>query len=125
DPVIHSGALDAARLISVDAPAIMAFGAALIKSLARAGEAQIPLQDGVGARFVFFRDCIGGGAIAVIIGAPDFSGPVPVRLHSACLTGDVFGSRRCDCGDQLELALARLESAGGGIIIYLEQEGRG
>ena len=50
---------------------------------------------------------------------------MPVRLHSACLTGDVFGSRRCDCGDQLQLALARLESLGGGIILYLAQEGRG
>jgi GTP cyclohydrolase II len=48
-----------------------------------------------------------------------------VRLHSACLTGDVFGSRRCDCGDQLKLALARLDEAGGGVILYLEQEGRG
>jgi GTP cyclohydrolase II len=51
--------------------------------------------------------------------------PVPVRLHSACLTGDVFGSRRCDCGDQLQLALARIESLGGGVILYLAQEGRG
>ena len=50
---------------------------------------------------------------------------MPVRLHSACLTGDVFGSRRCDCGDQLRLALPQLEQQGGGIILYLEQEGRG
>jgi len=50
---------------------------------------------------------------------------VPLRLHSACLTGDVFGSRRCDCGDQLRLALTRLEDLGGGVILYLEQEGRG
>jgi GTP cyclohydrolase II len=48
-----------------------------------------------------------------------------VRIHSACLTGDVFGSRRCDCGDQLQLALRRLQEAGGGIILYLAQEGRG
>jgi GTP cyclohydrolase II len=50
---------------------------------------------------------------------------VPVRLHSSCLTGDVFGSSRCDCGDQLRLALARLNEEGGGVILYLEQEGRG
>ena len=48
-----------------------------------------------------------------------------MRLHSACLTGDVFGSRRCDCGDQLRLAIKRLEEQGGGVILYLEQEGRG
>jgi GTP cyclohydrolase II len=49
---------------------------------------------------------------------------VPVRLHSACLTGNVFGSRRCDCGDQLRLALALLEDLGGGIILYLAREAR-
>jgi GTP cyclohydrolase II len=48
-----------------------------------------------------------------------------VRVHSACLTGDVFGSRRCDCGAQLKLAMAQLSEAGGGIVLYLEQEGRG
>ena len=63
--------------------------------------------------------------MAVIVGEPDFSKPVPVRLHSACLTGDVFGSSRCDCGDQLRLATKRLNEEGGGIILYLEQEGRG
>jgi GTP cyclohydrolase II len=46
-------------------------------------------------------------------------------LNSACLTGDVFGSRRCDCGDQLKLSLARLGETGGGVILYLAQEGRG
>jgi GTP cyclohydrolase II len=74
---------------------------------------------------VVFRDAIGGSPVAIIVGEPDFSRPLPVRLHSACLTGDVFGSRRCDCGDQLRLALTRLEEAGGGVILYLEQEGRG
>ena len=60
-----------------------------------------------------------------MVGEPDLSLPVPVRLHSACLTGDVFGSRRCDCGDQLKLALSRLAEIGGGVILYLDQEGRG
>ena len=64
---------------------------------------------GISTRFVVFRDSIGGGSVAVIVGEPDFSKPVPVRLHSACLTGDVFGSSRCDCGDQLRLATKRLE----------------
>ena len=72
-----------------------------------------------------FRDAVGGGSVAVIVGKPDLPEPVPVRLHSACLTGDVFGSRRCDCGDQLRLAIERLDEEGGGIILYLEQEGRG
>jgi GTP cyclohydrolase II len=68
---------------------------------------------------------MGGSPVAIIVGKPDFTGAVPVRLHSACLTGDVFGSRRCDCGDQLRLAIARLEDLGGGVILYLAQEGRG
>src|SRR4029450_2744060 len=85
----------------------------------------IPLNGGLQARFVVFRDAIGGTPIAVIVGKPDLTRSVLVRIHSACLTGDVFGSRRCDCGDQLRLALARLQEAGGGIILDLAQEGRG
>src|SRR6516164_8597220 len=68
---------------------------------------------------------VADASTAVIVGQPDLAQPVSVRLHSACLTGDVFGSRRCDCGDQLRLALPQLEQHGGGIILYLEQEGRG
>jgi GTP cyclohydrolase II len=71
-----------------------------------------------------FRDAIGTTPSALIVGRPEFEQPVLVRLHSACLTGDVFGSRRCDCGDQFKLALARLSKAGG-IVLYLKQEGRG
>jgi GTP cyclohydrolase II len=50
---------------------------------------------------------------------------VPVRIHSECLTGDVFGSRRCDCGEQLDLALQIINDMGYGVLIYLRQEGRG
>ena len=85
----------------------------------------MPLASGTAARFVVFRDALGVDQVAIVVGKPDFTQPVPVRLHSACLTGDVFGSRRCDCGDQLRLALARLESLGGGVILYMAQEGRG
>src|SRR5262249_61575513 len=87
--------------------------------------AQVPLRSGVATRFGVFRDAVGGAPVAITVGKPEFSRPVPIRLHSACLTGDVFGSRRCDCGDQLRLALRCLHEAGGGIILYLEQEGRG
>jgi GTP cyclohydrolase II len=112
-------------LIAVKSSAVADFRRSVVRSLAIAGQAQVPLHGGIAARFVVFRDAIGGGSVAIIVGEPDFSQPVPVRLHSACLTGDVFGSRRCDCGDQLKLALARLDAAGGGVILYLEQEGRG
>ena len=112
-------------LMVVAADAVAQFRKAAIASLAVAAEASIPLHGGFPARFVIFRDGMGGTPIAVIVGKPDLAHPVPVRLHSACLTGDVFGSRRCDCGDQLRLALPQLAQQGGGIILYLEQEGRG
>ena len=61
--------------------------------------------------------------IALALG--DMAGEVVVRIHSECLTGDVFHSDRCDCGEQLDLAMERIAEAGCGIIIYLRQEGRG
>lgn len=109
----------------VDADAVHRFVTDAASRLALASEATIPLASGTSARFVVFRDALGVDQVAIVVGTPDKSKPVPVRLHSACLTGDVFGSRRCDCGDQLQLAIARLESLGGGIILYLAQEGRG
>ncbi len=112
-------------LVTVAADAVAQFRRTAIESLAVVAEAAIPLTGGIPARFVIFRDAVGGTPIAVIVGKPDLAQSVLVRLHSACLTGDVFGSRRCDCGDQLRLALPQLAQHGGGIILYLEQEGRG
>ncbi len=113
------------RLMRVSAAAVAGFREAVSQSLSIVTEANIPLAGGLPARFVVFRDAIGGNAVAVILGAPDFAKPMSVRMHSACLTGDVFGSRRCDCGDQLRLSISQLEQEGGGIILYLDQEGRG
>ena len=62
--------------------------------------------------------------VALVIGAPDGRPPL-VRLHSECLTGDALGSLKCDCGPQLDLALARIAAEGWGILLYLRQEGRG
>jgi GTP cyclohydrolase II len=112
-------------IVEVDANAVASFAADAIGSLIVASEASVPLSSGRPARFIAFRDAMGGSPAAIIVGEPNFNNAVPVRLHSACLTGDVFGSRRCDCGDQLRLALTRLEGMGGGIILYLAQEGRG
>lgn len=119
----HAPASD--QLVTVEADAAESFFANAIQSLTLASEAVVPLNSGSSARFIVFRDAMGGNEVAIIVGKPDFTKPVPVRLHSACLTGDVFGSRRCDCGDQLRLAIARLEDIGGGVILYLAQEGRG
>jgi GTP cyclohydrolase II len=113
------------HIITVEAEAVARFGDETIRTLAIASKASVPLNSGARADFVVFRDAMGGSSVAIIVGKPDFSKPVLVRLHSACLTGDVFGSRRCDCGDQLNLALKHLEEIGGGIVLYLAQEGRG
>jgi GTP cyclohydrolase II len=90
-------------------------------------EAPVPLADAEHSRFVFFRE--GGGFlehVAVLIGQREtWPEPVPVRLHSACLTGDLFSSLRCDCGEQLRGALRHFAARGGGVLVYLAQEGRG
>jgi len=112
-------------IVTVEAEAVARFREKATLSLAIAGEAYVPLSSGVRTRFVVFRDAFGEDPVAVIVGTPDLSKPVPVRIHSACLTGDVFGSRRCDCGDQLNLAIKRIEEIGGGVVLYLAQEGRG
>lgn len=62
--------------------------------------------------------------LALVANGFDPSVPVPVRIHSECMTGDVFGSMRCDCGDQLDASL-RMAAEKGGVVIYLRQEGRG
>ncbi|MBL7798921.1 MAG: GTP cyclohydrolase II [Saprospiraceae bacterium] len=62
--------------------------------------------------------------LALLADGFDPSRPVPVRIHSECMTGDVFGSRRCDCGEQLDASL-RIAAERGGLVIYLRQEGRG
>lgn len=63
--------------------------------------------------------------LALVKGSVDDGNPVLVRVHSECLTGDVFHSRRCDCGDQLSAALERIEREGRGVLLYMRQEGRG
>jgi len=113
------------RIVHVDPDEVARFADHASRSLTLASDAAVPLSSGSMARFVVFRDAMGGSQVAILVGEPDFAGAVPVRLHSACLTGDVFGSRRCDCGDQLRLALTRLDELGGGVILYLAQEGRG
>lgn len=86
----------------------------------------VPLRDLGMTTFAVFR---GGVAqrdqVAIIVGEPDLSAVVPVRVHSSCLTGDLFGSLKCDCGDQLRHGLRALKERGGGVLLYLDQEGRG
>lgn len=88
--------------------------------------ARVPLADAVESEIAVFRDEHSlAEHVAVVIGKPNSEDAVPVRLHSACLTGDLLGSLRCDCGEQLRTAVARIAALGGGVLLYLDQEGRG
>lgn len=93
--------------------------------LAIAARARLPIDWDTGAQIVAFRTPDDPREqIALVLGRQDASPPV-VRLHSECLTGDVLGSLKCDCGPQLHSALHRIADAGWGILLYLRQEGRG
>jgi GTP cyclohydrolase II len=88
--------------------------------------ARLPMAASDAGRVHVFRPEDGGEEhYAIEIGRPDRSQPVLARLHSACFTGDVLGSLKCDCGPQLRSALAQMGSEGAGVLLYLNQEGRG
>ncbi|MDA3921191.1 MAG: GTP cyclohydrolase II [Salinisphaera sp.] len=112
--------------LSVTADDIAAYGRDGAR-LKRVSEADVPLEHAEHSRFVIFREADGMREhVAILIGnAAQWPDPVPVRLHSACLTGDLFGSLRCDCGPQLRASVAAIARRGGGVLLYLAQEGRG
>ncbi|MEP3279750.1 MAG: GTP cyclohydrolase II [Stappiaceae bacterium] len=110
---------------SLSADTIMGFRETLAHTLSVASDARVPLDNDIDTRFVVFRDAIGNISTAVVIGDPATDHPLPIRIHSSCVTGDIFGSRRCDCGPQLQMALKQINELGGGCLLYLEQEGRG
>ena len=90
--------------------------------------ADAPITTAFGAKFrgvVYANDIDRKQHVAVVRGRIPKKGAVLVRIHSQCLTGDVFGSERCDCGDQLTTALEQIDAAGKGVLLYMHQEGRG
>ena len=94
--------------------------------LAPVAAARLPMEASEAGKLHIFRP--GNGETehyAIEIGRPDRAEPVLARLHSACFTGDVLGSLKCDCGPQLRTALAEMGKAGAGVLLYLNQEGRG
>ncbi|WP_423820524.1 GTP cyclohydrolase II RibA [Salinisphaera sp. SPP-AMP-43] len=114
-------------LLSVNAADIFAHERAAPSLLRWISAADVPLEAAPRSRFVVFREADGlREHVAVLIDdEANWPDPVPVRLHSACLTGDLFGSLRCDCGPQLKASLAAIQQRGGGVLLYLAQEGRG
>lgn len=113
-------------LIAVDVGDVFQFDAATARSLKRVSEAEVPLVDAAVSRVIAFRPADGGlEHLAIVIGTPNPAEPVLSRLHSECFTGDLLGSLRCDCGDQLRGAIAEIAKHGSGVLLYLAQEGRG
>ncbi|MGM0585620.1 MAG: GTP cyclohydrolase II [Pseudomonadota bacterium] len=109
--------IDVEELLAAEAESI---------AMAPVSAARVPLAAAQNSRVHVFRP--GDGTeehYAIEIGDPDRARPVLARLHSACFTGDVLGSLKCDCGPQLNGALAAMAEAGAGVLLYLNQEGRG
>jgi GTP cyclohydrolase II len=123
---VDSEALDGS-VLRVASEAIRAYRRAKAKDIKIVSRAPVPLEGAPETEFVVFRGGEGlRDQVAIVVGNPDLTEPVRVRLHSACLTGDLFGSLKCDCGDQLRDTVRLMaEDGDGGILLYLDQEGRG
>lgn len=119
--------LASGSILQVETHLIEAMAATNAVDMLPVSGAVVPLEEAENARFILFREAHGlQDHVAILIGnREDWPDPVPVRLHSACLTGDLFGSLRCDCGEQLRGSLRYFAESGGGVLLYLAQEGRG
>lgn len=130
--------LPAALVVGVSADRVTTEGLSLINAAEAAPlldalpeldhvvSARVPLRAAENARLHIYRPKDGSEEhYAIEIGRPDRAKPVLARLHSACFTGDLLGSLKCDCGPQLNAALAQMGQEGAGVLLYLQQEGRG
>jgi len=115
-----------ADLLSVPAGDLLAYPLELAASLAKVAEVAVPLDAARDARLIAFRALDQGiEHMAILVGEPAAQTAPLVRVHSECFTGDLLGSLRCDCGPQLQGAIARMAAEGAGAVLYLSQEGRG
>jgi GTP cyclohydrolase II len=113
-------------IIEVPAVEILEYASHEVAGLRQIVSAHVPLNGAPDSRVVAFRT--EGSAIehlAIVIGRPQDQAAPLVRIHSECFTGDLLGSLRCDCGEQLRGAIARMAEDGAGVLLYLAQEGRG
>jgi GTP cyclohydrolase II len=115
-----------ADLLAVPAEDLLAYPKLLAASLSKVAEVAVPLDAAPDARLVAFRALDQGiEHMAILVGDPAARDAPLVRIHSECFTGDLLGSLRCDCGPQLQGAIASMAQAGDGAVLYLSQEGRG
>jgi GTP cyclohydrolase II len=116
----------AAGAVALGAGDIAAYDDEVVRTLNIVTRARVPLEGAEKSELIAFR--AGDGSpehYAIVIGAPPTGKPVLARLHSECFTGDLLGSLKCDCGSQLRGAIEAISKAGGGVLLYLAQEGRG
>lgn len=124
-PVADAGGVAAAHGLTL-IPLAAAEGLQRLAPMHEVAAARLPMAASEAGRVHIFRPDDGGEEhYAIEIGRPDRAAPVLARLHSACFTGDVLGSLKCDCGPQLRAALAQMGAEGAGVLLYLNQEGRG
>jgi len=129
-PQRRAAVLADGEILSVSAEAVAEYRFAGARSLVEVAAARVPLAGAEDATIRAFRPGDGGlENLAIVIGQPEpadgSEGGVLVRLHSECFTGDLLGSLRCDCGDQLRGAIEAIAAEGSGVLLYLAQEGRG
>jgi len=113
------------RLTFVTIAELVAYRLRTEQLVHRAAEARLPTEFGEFRIVAYANDVDRSQHVALVMGEVEGEASVLVRMHSKCLTGDVFGSRRCDCGHQLDAAMRRVTAEGRGVIVYLDQEGRG
>jgi GTP cyclohydrolase II len=120
------GGIGTPDILAVRSTSIESYMHNAANSLSLVSQARVPLENAENARVVAFRPRDGGiEHLAIVVGDVDVNEPVLIRLHSECFTGDLVGSLRCDCGNQLRGAIAEMSKVGSGILLYLAQEGRG
>ena len=118
--------LEENHILRVDAADVAAYHESLIADVRQVSIAHVPLKLADDVQVAAFRPRYGAVEhLAVIVGEPQKSDAPLVRVHSSCVTGDILGSLRCDCGEQLQGALAKMAAEGSGVLLYMNQEGRG
>jgi 3,4-dihydroxy 2-butanone 4-phosphate synthase/GTP cyclohydrolase II len=123
DDLVRVAARHGLKIVSV--AQLIAYRRRYDRLVERAGEASMPTRHGP-FRAISYTNCYDDTeAVALVMGELGGDEPPLIRVHSECLTGDVFGSLRCDCRDQLEMAIAQIAEEGRGAVIYMRQEGRG